>query len=121
MLMTMDIVLVELQKAVPTFHPTPEWLSERNTYMVFSDFGRFICSEAEVLQYVDSESEARQLTHVQISVDFLERALRDGDRDVHDLILDCLESLATCEWIDKIKKYFGPESNAYLARYFPNL
>jgi hypothetical protein len=116
MLMTMDTVLVELQNAVPEFHATPEWLSEALTYLVFGDFARFICSEAEVLQYVDSEAEALQLSQVQVSVAFLERALREGDQDVRDLIFDCIESVASCEWIDPIKKYFGPEINALWAK-----
>lgn len=118
MLMTMDTVLAKLQDAVPGFHPTAEWLSEGNTYLVFGDFARFICSEAEVLQYVHSENEASQLSQVQISVAFLERALRDGDQDVRDLIFDCIESVAGCEWFDQLKKYFGPELNALWARHF---
>jgi hypothetical protein len=58
MLMTMATVLVELQNAVPGFHATADWSAEGLTYLVFGDFARFIRSEAEVLQYVDSEAEA---------------------------------------------------------------
>jgi hypothetical protein len=111
-------VLVELQNAVPDFHATAEWLSEGLNYLVFGDFARFICSEAEVLQYIDSEAEALQLSQVHVSVAFLERALRDGDQDVRDLIFDCIESVESCEWIDQIKKYFGPELNALWLRHF---
>jgi hypothetical protein len=121
MLMTMATVLVELQNAVPGFHATAEWSAEGLTYLVFSDFARFIRSEAEVLQYVDSEAKALQLTQVQVSVAFLERALRDGDQDVRDLSFDCVEDLVTCEWIDQIKKYFGPELNAVWLRLFPRV
>jgi hypothetical protein len=117
--MTMGTVLVELQNTVPGFHATTERLSEGLAYLVFGDFSRFICSEAEVLQYVSSEAEASQLSRVQISVAFLERAYREGDQDVRDLVSDSFEGLVTCEWIDQIKKYFGPELNALWLRRFP--
>jgi hypothetical protein len=119
--MNMDTVLVELQNAVPGFHATAEWLSEGLTYMVLADFAEFMCSEAEVLQYVSSEADASQLSRVQVSMAFLERAYREGDQDVRDLVLDCVEGLVTCEWIDQIKKYFGPELNSLWLRHFPGL
>ena len=118
---TLDTAVAELQRAVPGCPLDPEWTSEGLTYTAFADFARFICSEAEVLQYVDSEAEASQLSQVQTSMAFLERALRDGDQDVRDLVHDCIESLVTCEWVDHIKNYFGPETNALWVRHFSGL
>jgi hypothetical protein len=118
MLITLKSILPELQKSVPAFVMNPEWLQIEGTYLIFGGFARFICSEAEVLQYVSSEEEASRLSHVKISMAFLERALQDGDREVHDLALDCLESLASCVWIAQIKKYFGPEVSALWTRHF---
>jgi len=105
---TTETVLSEMQRAVPNFLISPEWISDGLTYLAFNDFARFICSEAEVLQYACSEVEAELLSQVEISMAFLERALRDGDSDVHLLVLECVESLACCEWISQIKKDFGP-------------
>ncbi len=117
MLITLKNILPELHNAVPTFTMDPEWLEIEGTYLIFGDFARFVCSEAEVLQNVGSEEEALQLSQVKISIAFLERALRDGDRDVHNLVLDCLESLSSCAWVDQIKKYFGVEISALWARH----
>lgn len=89
MLITLKSVLPELQKSVPAFVTDPEWLEMDGAYLIFGDLARFICSEAEVLEYVTSEEDASRLSQVKISVNFLERALRDGDREIHDLVLDC--------------------------------
>ena len=121
MLMTMKTVLAELQKAIPGRQMDPEWLSEGNTYLAFGDFARFICSEAQVLQYVGSEAEASRLSQVGASMAFLERALREGDSEVHDLVLECVETLASCEWINQVKKYFGPGVAALWTRHFSGL
>ena len=117
MLISLKTVLPELQESVPAFVMDPEWLEMDGTYLIFGDFARFICSEAEVLQYVSSEEEASRLSQVKISVNFLERALKDGDHEIHDLVLDCLESLVSCDWIAQIKKYFGPEISALWTRH----
>jgi hypothetical protein len=107
----------ELHNSVPAFVMDPEWLEIEGTYLIFGDFARFVCSEAEVLQYVGSEEEASRLSHVKTSMAFLGRALKDGDREVYDLVFDCLESLASCAWVDQIKKYFGPEISALWTRH----
>ena len=117
MLITLKSILPELQKSVPAFVMDPDWLEMDGAYLIFGDFARFICSEAEVLQYVSSEEEASRLSHVKLSVNFLERALKDGDREIHDLVLDCLESLVSCVWIAQIKRYFGPEISALWMRH----
>ena len=108
MLITAENVLSEMQQAVPNFLMNPEWRLEGLTSPVFNDFARFICSEAEVLQYARSETEAGRLSQVETSMAFLERALRDGDGDVHALVLECVETLASCEWVNRARKYFGP-------------
>ena len=116
--MTMETVLAELQKSIPGYQVDPEWLSDGNTYLAFGDFARFICSEAEVLQYVHSEEEASELSRVGSSMSFLERALRDGDSDVQGLVFDCVETLASCDWINQIKKYFGSRVSDLWAHHF---
>jgi hypothetical protein len=121
MVITLHNILPELQKAVPSFVIDPEWMEIEGSYLIFGDFAQFVCSEAEVLQYVSSDEEASRLSHVKISIAFLERALKDGDRDVHDLVLDCLESVVSCVWIAQIKKYFGPEISALWTRHFSHL
>jgi hypothetical protein len=120
MLITTKTVLDELQKSVPNFQIDSEWLSDGLTYPAFGDFARFICSEAEVLQHVHSEAEASELSQVRISMALLERALQEGDSDVRDLVFDCVETIASCDRINQIKKYFGPELNALWSRHFSN-
>ena len=110
---TKDSVLVEMQKEIPGFQIDPEWLMDNLTYPAFNDLARFICSEAEVLQLVSSNE-----SPVVAYLAFLERALRDGDGDVHGMVFECIETLASCRWINQIKKYFGPETNALWNRQF---
>jgi hypothetical protein len=124
MQITKETVLTALQESVPNYQIDSEWLSDGLTYPAFGDFARFICAEAQVLQYAHSEAEAselNQVNQVRFSMTFLERALQDGDGDVHDLVFDCIETLASCEWIDQIKKYFGPEINALWSQHFSKL
>ena len=110
MTITMDKVLTELQRAVPAFNS--EWQDDDSTYLVFGDFRRFTCSEAEVLQYVDNEQEAAELSHAKECMAFIEQLFLNGDQDVHDLVLDCLEELITCPWLANLKRYFGAQTSA---------
>jgi hypothetical protein len=112
----MDNVLAELQRAVPSFHS--EWKADNSPYLVFADFRRLICSEAEVLQYVHHEQEAIELSHAKECMAFIERVFCDGDQEVHYLVLDCLEGLVTCPWLAELKKYFGPQTSAAWAQHF---
>jgi hypothetical protein len=109
MLITRENILSEIQRYVPNFRIDPDWLEDGLTYLVINDLARFICSEAEVLEFVNSEKEAAELSQVPASMSFLERALGDGDSFVRDLVFECVETLASCEQIDQIKKYFGPK------------
>jgi hypothetical protein len=116
MSLTMDNVLADLKRGVPSFHS--EWEEDNSTYLVFADFRRFICSEAEVLEYVDNEQGATELSHATECMAFIERVLCDGDQEVHYLVLDCLEGLVTCPWLAKLKRYFGPQTSAAWAEHF---
>ena len=78
-------------------------------YPVFNDFARFICSEAEVLQYVRSAEEANQLSQVPACMQVRERLLRDGDSDVRDLVSETVETVSSCAREQDIKKWAGPE------------
>jgi len=119
--MTTDTVLSELQESVPNFPMDPEYLKDGLRYPVFNDFARFICSEAEVLQSASSEAEARQMSQVPVSMEFLDRVLREGDDDVRPLVVECIETLATCEWVEQIKKYLGPEVRRMWASRFSSV
>jgi hypothetical protein len=78
MLITLKNIPAELESAGRSFVTDPEWLDIEGTYLVFGDFARFICSQPEVLQYVKSEEEASRLSHVKISMAFLEQMLHEG-------------------------------------------
>jgi hypothetical protein len=113
---TMDNVLAELQRSVPSFHS--EWQDKDTTYLAFGDFRRFTCSEAEVLQFVDNDEEAAELSHAKECMALIESLFCNGDQEVHDLFLDCLEGLTTCPWLTKLKRYFGPKTSATWAQHF---
>jgi len=78
-------------------------------YPVFNDFGRFICSEAEIPKYVRSAEEANQLSQVPACMQVRERLLRDGDSDVRDLVSETVETVSSCAREQDIKKWAGPE------------
>lgn len=118
MLITNQNVLSEMRKAVPGFRIDPEWSLVGLTYPIFNDFARFICSEAEVLQFISLEEEALELSQVGASMAFLERVLQEGDSDLHDLVFECIETIASCEWIEQVKKYFGPRVSDLWVRHF---
>jgi hypothetical protein len=109
---TLDIAISELRRAVSAFPVDTEWEQENLSYLVFGDFARFICSEAEVLQYTTSADEARSLSKVPICMEFLERALEKSDAAARDLVLDCVDSLSACQWEKQIKKWAGPQVSA---------
>jgi hypothetical protein len=106
-IMTVDGVLADLQEAVPEFVLDPEWQRDNLTYLAFGDFARFICSESEVLQYVHTDVEAQQFSKVSPSLAFLERALRDGDPEVRNLVAECVETIESCDWIEALRKHYG--------------
>ena len=54
-------------------------------------------------------------------MEFLDRALREGDDDVRALVVECIETLATCEWVEQIKKYFGPKVKREWSKRFSNI
>ena len=82
------------------------------SYLAFGDFARFICSEAEVLQYTASEDEAKSLSKVPVCMEFLEHALEQSDAEGRDMVLDCVETLSACQWEKQIKKWAGPHISA---------
>ena len=108
MAITVENVIVELRRSLPSFVIDPEWEAEVLPYPVFNDFARFICSEAEVLQYAVSEEERSSLSKVPDCMMFLENALADGDSAVRDLVRECVESMSECPWQEQIKAYAGP-------------
>jgi cytochrome c-type biogenesis protein CcmH/NrfF len=104
----LDTATSELRRAVPAFPIDSEWERGNLSYLAFSDFARFICSEAEVLQYTASEDDAHSLSKVPICMEFLERALEQSDAAVRDMVLDCVETLSACQWEQQIKNWAGP-------------
>jgi hypothetical protein len=106
---TPETAISELRSAVPTFPIDAEWERDNLSYLAFGDFARFICSEAEVLQYATSNEEARSLSKVPICMGFLERALEQSDSAGRDMVLDCIETLSACQWEKLIKQWAGPQ------------
>lgn len=115
MSITLENAIAELRRAIPSFTVDPEW--EGLSYPVFNDFARFICSEAEVLKYVESDEEATSLSMVPASMMFLEHALEEGDSAVRDLIDDCVQTLIACPQHDQIKVWAKPRVAAIWKHY----
>ena len=112
MAITSESAIRELREAVPSFVVNGEWERDRLSYPIFNDFARFICSEAEVLQYVESADEAHRMSQVPTSMQFLERLLSEGDSEVRDLVRETIETLSTCPGDQEVKKWAGPKVSA---------
>jgi hypothetical protein len=95
--MTTEDVLFEMQQKVPDFHLDAEWLTGKLTYPAFNDLARFMCTAAGNCQWGQVDN----------SVAFLEAAVKDGNSEVQDLVRECLETLAECEWVNSLKTHFG--------------
>jgi hypothetical protein len=109
---TLDTAISDLRKAVPACPIDAEWERENLSYLAFGDFARFICSEAEILQYTVSDEEAQSLSKVPVYMAFLERALEQSNPAARDMLLDCVEALSACKWEKQIKKWAGPQVSA---------
>lgn len=108
-----ETAIEDLKRAVPNFAVNAEWERlESGAYPIFYQFALYICSEAEVLQYVRSKREGRALSDAPLSLRFLERALAEYDVALRYLVMDCVRGLAECEWSETIKEWAGPRARA---------
>ena len=112
MVFTLETAISELRKAVPAFPIDSEWEQDKLSYLAYNEFARFICSEAEVLQYLAPDEEAAQFSKVPACMRFLESALQQGNSEVRDMISDCVCTLSSCQWGTQIKKWAGPQISA---------
>jgi hypothetical protein len=112
MVFTLETAISELRIAVPECPIDNEWEQDNLAYLAFSELARFICSEAEVLQYVTSEEEANRLSKFPICMQFLEHAFEQGDSNAREMILDCVDNISGCQWGPQIKKWAGPHVSA---------
>ena len=108
MAITPETAISELRKAVPSFPIDADWEQVGLAYPTFNDFGRYICSEAEVLEFIESSEEARRLSDVPVCMEFLERAIEQGDAEVRDLVQECIDTLSACKWRLQIRQWAGP-------------
>lgn len=100
--MTRESILQELQNSVPEFALNPEWVEESLGFPAIADFARYVRSEAEVGQWDE----------VRKSMQFIERALTEGDNYVCDLVFEFLEALDSWDAIEIVKEYFGSKTLA---------
>jgi hypothetical protein len=107
--MTRQTILDHLKEAVPQFEIDPTWMSENLTYPAFNDFARYICAKAAM---GDQNTVHRALA-------FLEQALHGGDTDVRDLVLECVETLNSCDNTGRVKESLGAEVQALWVAHFP--
>ena len=78
--------IAELRRAVPTF--TPDEISEGLTYLTANDLIRFIQSYAPLANGLE----------IGLAFRFFEKALADGDQEVHNVVWDAFEGLSNDEF-----------------------
>ena len=98
--------VAEFRKAVPNF--TIDTEREGVADSIFDEFAKYICAEAEVLQFVRSQREGRGLSDTPRCLRFLERALAADDLAPRGQVVDCVRTLAKCEWSETIWEWAGP-------------
>ena len=108
MALTLDTAISELRQAIPTFPIDAEWERDGLAYPAFNDFARYICYEAEVLEFVESHEEAHRLSAVPACMEFLERVMEEGDAEVRDLVKECVDTLSECKSHKQIREWAGP-------------
>jgi hypothetical protein len=94
---TKESLLHALRIALPGFEINSEWAEEGLGYPIFNDLARYICNQAELGDFDE----------VRNSLAFLELSLQGGDAYIHDLVVECLETLVSCKDIESIKQHFG--------------
>ena len=95
---TRNNLVEQLQSKVPDFAINPDWLDGVLGYPIMNDLARFICDRTEVDDFEQVRSAIR----------FLEMGIAAEDEYVRDLILEALETLATCPHLAAVQAYFGP-------------
>ena len=95
---TKETLVDSLRAALPDFEIKSEWADDGLDYPIFNDLARYICDRAEL----------KDFDEIRKCLAFLELSLRGEDSYVHDLVLECLETLFSCSGIDSIKQHFGP-------------
>ena len=91
-------LIESLRVLVPKFEVNPDWLKDELGYPIINDLARYICDQAKL----------EDLDEVRSGLAFLEMSLESGDSYIHDLVLESLETLISCDEIGSIKSYFGP-------------
>jgi hypothetical protein len=97
-LITYDNIVSVLLDEVPVFHPDEDDIGDNLVYLVMSDLMRFIRSLSERPE----SSEVLERTFR-----FVERALRDSDPRVVDLMRDTLVELSSMPDSLQFKEYIG--------------
>jgi hypothetical protein len=98
-----------LAEPLSGFEASPEDWEEHAAYCFLGDMVRFVCDRAYP-QFPDNKSLLRQFAAL------MERLISEGDRDVHDLAHDALESVWAREEREFVASYFGPETTELWAR-----
>jgi hypothetical protein len=109
MTIAFEAVFPVLAEAIPGFKAYPEDLYEGLAYPFLSHMVRFVCDRgyAGLPEYEPLLSQFAAL---------LESLISDGDRDVHDLAHDALESVWAREEREFVASFFGPKTRALWVR-----
>lgn len=110
-IVTMDAnTLVQtMQRAVPNFSPSDEYVQDGLTYFIINDLGSYICKSA----LASSWKEAKE------GVDFLENLLAERDSETERLIGDCIWGMLDCPVYTEVQALFECHLRELSAKYPP--
>jgi hypothetical protein len=106
MAITYNNVIKCLTNAVPEFHPDRQDVADNIVYLVFEDLVRFV---KLLLEKEDQDGVLKR------TFDVVEKALRDGDPRVVEMLRDTFSELALLDF-DRIKHFMGPLSRKLLKK-----
>ena len=100
---------LEMQRSVPGFSPSAEYVKYGLAYLLINNFGRFVCGSAL----------AGSWDQVKSAIAFLDSVLSREDPEVEKLVGDCIEGLLDCPAFDQVKPLFGERLKNLSARFSP--
>jgi hypothetical protein len=101
------MLALEMRTSVPGFTPSMEYVKYGLTYLLFSNFGLFICGSAQAGASLD----LRQ------AIDYLDSLLAREDLEAEKLVADCIDGLLECPAYDQLKPLLSQRLKALTERH----
>lgn len=107
--MEANTLVQAMQRAVPNFSPSDEYVQDGLTYYIINDLGSYICKSA----LASSWKEAKE------GVDFLENLLAERDSETQRLVGDCIWGMLDCPVYPQVRALFEGHLQELSAKYPP--